>query len=98
MDEEDENYIDQVYQKQQMFIQTMKQTLKESDFQNDWLSNDSAQIGEVQEEQQAADMESKFNGMGDMEAMMDGILTDTQKDIEILNVRNFGLKQLIKEI
>ena len=47
IDEDDENYIDQVYQKQQMFHQSMKAKLKPIDFQNDWLSNDLGDVKEI---------------------------------------------------
>lgn len=57
IDEEDENYIDLVYQKQQMFISSMKAKLKPTDFQDDWLSNDLDDVKEIVEENRARKFE-----------------------------------------
>ena len=94
-EEEDENYADQVYQKQLMFIQTMKQTLKESDFQNDWLMNDPEQVDEENHDDGIA---NKFSEMNDLELVMDGILAETEKGFQMQYEKNFCLNKLIKEI
>ena len=58
-----------------MFIQTIKQKLKDNDFQNDWLTNDSEQIEENKEEE--ADLTGQLTQMSELENMMDDILLDT---------------------
>lgn len=40
LDEEDDHYIDHTNQKQSLFIQSFKQSLQASNFQDDWLNND----------------------------------------------------------
>ena len=92
IDEDDENYIDLVYQKQQMFIQSMKTKLKPSDFQEDWLSNDVADVTESKVQDRA----KKFEKMTEVEKIMDLALLDTQQSLEHLEKQDYGLKQLIK--
>lgn len=77
-----------------MFIQSMKAKLKPTDFQDDWLSNDLADVKEIQEEDNA----KKFENLKAIEKVMDSALFDTQASLSNLEKQDFGLKKLIQEI